>query len=106
MSQLSIPSFSKCDITTFDHGPRIWLAPGHAPGQKLSERERYEKALAPEWPDVHIRRPAWYGQSVVVGPGWLVWARDVWYKPYISVYMNERVVLCMSVYIYIYIYHM
>eukprot|EP00435_Cladocopium_sp_Y103_P017074 s1738_g4.t1 len=33
----------------------IWLAPGHAPGQKLSERERYEKALAPEWPDVHIR---------------------------------------------------
>lgn len=33
----------------------IWLAPGHAPGQKFSERERYEKALAPEWPDVHIR---------------------------------------------------
>ena len=23
--------------------PRIWLAPGHAPGQKLSEKERYEK---------------------------------------------------------------
>ena len=34
---------------------RIWLAPGHAPGQKLSEKERYEKALAPDWPDVHIR---------------------------------------------------
>lgn len=45
----------------------IWLAPGHAPGvahlmlasiaagQKLSERERYEKVLAAEWPDVHIR---------------------------------------------------
>ena len=33
----------------------IWLAPGHAPGQKLSEKERYEKVLAADWPDVHIR---------------------------------------------------
>ena len=30
-------------MTLVDALPRIWLAPGHAPGQKLSEKERYEK---------------------------------------------------------------
>ncbi|CAK8995043.1 Uncharacterized protein SCF082_LOCUS4189 [Durusdinium trenchii] len=33
----------------------IWLAPGCAPGQTLSERERYEKVLKEDWKDVHIK---------------------------------------------------
>ena len=87
MNQLSIPPtcFSLWNHHNFDlpriaprNPQRIWLAPGHAPGQKFSERERYEKALAPEWPDVHIRRLVRGGARVKFG--WL----DILDTPFLS----------------------
>jgi len=33
----------------------VWLADGKAPGQDLTELERYQRALAKDWPDVRLR---------------------------------------------------
>ncbi|CAE8608609.1 unnamed protein product [Polarella glacialis] len=33
----------------------VWVAPGSAPGEEVSERERYRKALSKEWRKVQLR---------------------------------------------------